>query len=199
MALQERTATVMDRLGHTAPQGILPVPEFDHLADRKIELDPMPPTSPTDRDNVLLTLYDFFELISGDFPGQEIDQIMFSTLAITVSKARKDKAAGMTERRLLQTFNGGLDGFRLLLFTNPQKEGATVKISRQDYQAVINITPNDASIKEASYWNRDCYWEETTSIQSFKDRTSDKILEDLSTVREVDREIFKRAPMEVGN
>lgn len=198
-ATQERTATVIDRLGHTAPQGILPVPEFAHLADRTIELDPIPSATPTDRDNVLLSLYDFFELISKDFPGQEIDQIMFSTLAITASKARKDKAAGVTGRRLLQTFTGGLNDFKLLLFTDPQREGATVKIIRQEYQAVIDLAPNDASIKEASYWNDGFDWEETTSAQSFRDRTPDKILKDLSTIRDIDKEIFNIGLGEVRN
>ncbi len=150
VATQERpTAILIDRLGHTAPQGILPMPEFEHLAGSVIEVSPEHEIVATQRDLMLLSVYNEFLA----FFNQSDKEIKNPELLIieTLGKAF-DIATEATKKEptivspLIQ--NSESETFTIMAVGIPDSKEVMVVSSRSGFNIKFRISPNSISYED---------------------------------------------------
>lgn len=129
MVLQEKTATFIDRLGHTASQEILPDPGFDHLEGSVIETEPV--IRP--RDIVIVQahfLAQSFQPLFDEVGAERTTQLMEYAMGKAMEATGNDEKQKVFERKQKDGYGSYSNVFTV--YSEPAMNG--ISIVFQDFE-----------------------------------------------------------------
>ncbi|MEX2007685.1 MAG: hypothetical protein WD992_02840 [Candidatus Levyibacteriota bacterium] len=189
----ERSATVVDRLGQTAQQDIFTDVEFDHLVGSVIEIEPRA----TLRDVAMMHIYDAFKIIA-EKTKEDTTALMTRDLKRALAAAPKYDVefADFVLEETAPTTN-----FRITVFSKSKAGGEIVVRTNQDGisgdELIATIGAYHASVETRLSNERHNTAAKPSDYLSQHEAKS--LARKLSTVREIDDEVFGRYRGEVSN